>query len=272
MPDGRQLHKIAWTDFAKPDFPMGRGERLYMNHAGSQRCRWHAVADEHVLRKSAVKAILAAAAKAIDERGQFHLVISGGDTPRKIYRSLSTVQTDWSAWHIYFGDERCLPRSDSGRNSQMAAEAWLDVVPIPPDQVHSIAAELGALHAARLYAETLQSVADFDLVLLGLGEDGHTASLFPGHDWGTAAGAPDALAVFGAPKPPPERVSMSATRLSRARQVLFLISGESKREAVSRWRTGKTIPARAITPEAGVDVWVVSALFLPLASRDRADQ
>ncbi len=146
----------------------------------------------------------------------------------------------------------------------MAAEVWLDYVPIPAFQLHTIAAELGAIQAARLYADALQKIGDFDLVLLGLGEDGHTASLFPDHEWGTAPGSPDTLAVFDAPKPPPQRVSLSAARLSRARQVLFLVSGESKHRAVAEWRDGKDIPARAIIPAVGVDVLVESALLAPL--------
>jgi 6-phosphogluconolactonase len=134
-------------------------------------------------------------------------------------------------------------------------------VPIPQDQVHAIPAELGAEASALSYADTLRGVGDFDLVLLGLGEDGHTAGLFPGRDWGVAASAPDALAVFDAPKPPPQRVSLSAARLSRAREVLFLVEGVSKRDAVARWRMGASIPARSIHPHAGVDVLVESQLL-----------
>jgi 6-phosphogluconolactonase len=118
--------------------------------------------------------------------------------------------------------------------------------------------------AAQQYSTVLRAVGDFDLVLLGIGEDGHTASLFPGHDWGAAPGSPDTLAVFDAPKPPPQRVSLSAARLSRARQVIFLVSGESKRKAVEAWRAGKDIPAQAIRPAAGVDVLVESVLLEPL--------
>jgi 6-phosphogluconolactonase len=150
---------------------------------------------------------------------------------------------------------------DIERNSRMAADAWLNLVPIPQDQVHPIPAECGASAAALAYAETLRGVGDFDLVLLGLGEDGHTASLFPGRDWGVAPGAPDALAVFDAPKPPSQRVSLSAARLNRARAVLFLVEGESKRNAVAQWRVGADLPARAIHPEAGVDVLVESRLL-----------
>ncbi len=232
-------------------------------------CRWHAVSDAHELQRAAISALLDSAALAIQERGQFHIVLAGGNTPREIYHSLSTAETDWSAWHIYFGDERCLPQFDPARNSRMAQEVWFNNVPIPALQLHVIAGELGANEAARQYAAMLRAVGDFDLVLLGLGEDGHTASLFPGHDWGTAPGSWDALAVFDAPKPPPQRVSLSAARLCRTRQAIFLVSGESKHTAVANWRAGKNIPARAIRPEAGVDVLVESALLAPLALPDK---
>ena len=229
-----------------------------------QLCRWHAVSDAQALQQAAIETILASAAQAIHERGRFQIVLAGGNTPRAIYRGLCAAQTKWSAWHIYFGDERCLPSDDPARNSHMAAEAWLNGVPIPPVSVHTIPAELGASRAAEMYAETLRVVGEFDLVLLGLGEDGHTASLFPGHEWGVATGSPDTLAVFDAPKPQQQRVSLSAARLSRARQVKFLVSGESKHRVVAEWRAGKDIPARAIAPAAGVDVLVVAALLAPL--------
>jgi 6-phosphogluconolactonase len=227
--------------------------------------RWHEVPDRQALHQAALKSILDAATQAVAERGQFHLVLAGGETPRAIYRMLRDTQAGWGAWHVYFGDERCLPVDDPARNSRMAGEAWLDHVVVPTGQVHPIPAELGAEPAAAAYAATLHGVGDFDLVLLGLGEDGHTASLFPDHDWGTATSAPDALAILDAAKPPPERVSLSAARLSRARQVLFLVAGESKHTAVAAWRAHRNIPARAITPAAGVDVLLESTLLMPLA-------
>lgn len=236
-----------------------------MNCAELDLCRWHEIADIPALKKTAIEIILASAAQAIRQRGQFHIVLAGGSTPCGIYHELCATQTNWSAWHIYFSDERCVPPIDPARNSHMAAKVWLDRVPIPAVQVHVIPGELGAFEAARKYAETLRSVGDFDLVVLGLGEDGHTASLFPGHDWGAAPGSPDTLAVLDAPKPPSQRVSMSAARLSRARQVIFLISGEPKHRAVAEWRAGENIPARAIMPATGVDILVERALFLPLA-------
>ena len=225
--------------------------------------RWHKASDVQDLHDAALTAILDAEVLAIQHRGAFHLVISGGETPHKIYQQLRTVQTDWSKWHVYFSDERCLPKTDKNRNSRMAGEAWLDHVPIPENQIHVIPAEIGAPQAALRYAALLSTVKMFDLVLLGLGEDGHTASLFPNHEWGDKPDSPDTLAVIDAPKPPPHRVSLSATRLSCSRGVLFLVAGESKRSAVTDWRNGKSIPSRAISPLAGVDILIESDLLMP---------
>ena len=223
--------------------------------------RWFPVADVAELQRTACRRITDAAEHAIKQRSEFLIVLAGGDTPRDVYRLLREQNADWVRWNVYFGDERCLPAGDAKRNSKVAADAWLDHVPIPKDHVHLIPAEFGATAAALAYADRLRNVPEFDLVLLGLGDDGHTASLFPNHDWGTAADDSEVLAVFNAPKPPPERVSLSAARLSRAREVLFLIVGESKRDAIARWRRGENIPAQEIRPQAGVDVLVQSKLL-----------
>ncbi len=234
---------------------------IKQTEAGQAGVRWIKVTDTMALQEMAMQRILDAAARAIDQRGQFLIVLAGGITPAGVYRMLRAADTDWLRWHVYFGDERCLPVSDAERNSRMAADAWLDDVSIPRHQIHALPAELGPESAALAYSDTLRTVGDFDLVLLGLGEDGHTASLFPGHDWGVASNAPDVLAIFDAPKPPPQRVSLSARRLSRARAVLFLVEGQTKRNAVAQWRKGADIPARAIQPESGVDVLVQSMLL-----------
>lgn len=223
--------------------------------------RWLGVADAAALRDSACWRILEAAADAMQRRDRFTIVLAGGNTPQGVYRMLRGADTDWSRWQVYFGDERCLPTDNPERNSRMAAETWLDHVSIPKNQVHILPAEHGADAAAQAYANALRQVGDFDLVLLGLGEDGHTASLFPGHDWGADADAADTLAVLDAPKPPAQRVSLSARRLSRARAVLFLVTGEAKHDAVTRWRAGADIPARAIQPQAGVDVLAEAMLL-----------
>lgn len=221
--------------------------------------RWEVLPDAAAVAAEARRRVLSAAADAIRERGAFHVVLAGGGTPRLLYASLVNAPADWARWHVWFGDERVLPAGHPERNSLMARSAWLDHVPLPAGQIHAIPAELGLEAAVQAYAALLAAVGPFDLVLLGLGEDGHTASLFPGHDWGEAGTSPDVLAVRGAPKPPPERISLSARRLSRAREVLFLVTGEGKREAVARWRRGERLPAAAIRPAGGVTVLLDAA-------------
>lgn len=230
------------------------------SEAQSQTCRWHRYASLAELSRSAAERILQAARQAIERHGHFSIVLAGGSTPRQVYQLLRASDSDWSNWQVYFGDERCLPSDHPERNSRMAAEAWLDHVPIPPAQIHPIPAELGARRGAEAYAKIMAGMAaeedGFDLVLLGLGEDGHTASLFPGHEWGAEPDSPPVLAVLDAPKPPPQRVSLSAVRLSRAREAMFLVSGEGKQQALADWQAGKRIPALAITPPGEVDVFV----------------
>jgi 6-phosphogluconolactonase len=222
--------------------------------APSQQCRWHLYADAQAVQERACHIILRHAQQAIARNGEFRIVLAGGATPRALYTQLRHAQSQWRHWHIYFGDERCLPVDHAERNSVMADTAWLRHVDIPADQIHPIPAEKGAESGAAAYSDLLHAAGPFDLVLLGLGEDGHTASLFPGHDWGIEADTPPALAVLDAPKPPAQRVSLSAWRLSLARQVLFLVTGAGKRPAVTAWRQGKPIPAGAIQPPDGVDI------------------
>lgn len=231
------------------------------NNNQRQQCRWHGYPTTSTLEQAAAQIILDAAQQAIIDHHAFHLVLAGGTTPRRVYESLRTIITDWRKWHIYFGDERCLPAGHAERNSRMAAQAWLDHVSIPANQIHIIPAELGAETAARAYTQTLSKVALFDLVILGLGEDGHTASLFPQHDWGTTPDAPSAIAVHDALKPPPQRVSLTARRLSQTRHLIFLVSGATKNQAVMDWRNGVDIPAAAITPNSGVDIYLEDSLL-----------
>lgn len=223
-----------------------------------QRLRWTPLESADALADAAARRIREAAARAIAERGRFTIVLAGGDTPRAAYARLRAAAVDWRDWHVYFGDERCTAADDPQRNSRMAEDAWLAHVPIPRAHVHEIPAELGPVEGARRYAASLREVGSFDLVLLGLGEDGHTASLFPDDDAGLGVDAPDAVPVFAAPKPPPERVSLSARRLSRAEIVLFLVAGAGKAAAVQRWRGGEPIPAAFIRPPDGVDVLVAA--------------
>lgn len=220
--------------------------------ANDQLTRWFPFSSQDEINQATLKRILQSAEDAIVSRGKFTIVLAGGGTPKSVYALLRTANTDWSKWHIYYNDDRCLPVDHPDRNSLMAAQTWLNHVSIPASQIHDIPTELGPIEGAKAYAKTLAGLDDFDLVLLGLGEDGHTASLFPGHTWDDSV---DAFPVFDAPKPPAERVSISAARLSRAREVIFLVTGSGKQEAVDNWRNGVAIPATVITPKSGVDVY-----------------
>jgi 6-phosphogluconolactonase len=220
----------------------------------SQLCRWHEFDSKVGMEQAANRFILETAKRAIAARGIFRIVLAGGNTPRHVYRTLCTADTDWSAWHIYYGDERCLPAENPGRNSYMASAEWLDHVAIPSKQIHLIRGELGPEMAAANYEQELEKVDEFDLVLLGLGEDGHTASLFPGGAWEHAKKLPAVIPVHDSPKPPSQRVSLSPGRLSRAARILYIVSGKDKHDAVMRWRAGAPIPASRIIPPAGADV------------------
>lgn len=226
-------------------------------NAAPQQSRWHVFPTIGELEDAAVASILAAADEAIVAHGAFHLVLAGGTTPRYIYEALRAEKANWRQWHIWFGDERCLPPEHPERNSRMAMVSWLAHVPIPATQIHAIPTEQGAEAASHAYAELLKDVPKFDLVLLGLGEDGHTASLFPLQEWERAIAWPPVLPVHDAPKPPPDRVSLSPERLSASRAVLFLVSGEGKAYAVRDWRDGVAIPASRVLGDV-TDIYVDS--------------
>ena len=227
------------------------------------KTRWHLAADMDDWLAQALAWVGRAEAKALAQRGTFHIVLAGGGTPRLIYQALAKEPHDWGRWQVWFGDERCLPPDDPERNSAMAHASLLEGTAIAPTQFHAIPAEQGPEIAATEYGAQLADIGAFDLVLLGLGEDGHTASLFPGHEWGTLPGAPDALPIHDAPKPPPERVSLSAHRLAQAHEVLFLVTGAGKRDAIARWRAGESLPASAIRPIGGVDVLLTTDSLPP---------
>lgn len=228
---------------------------------GKRMVRWQWFGSDAEVINAARRIISQAAIEAIEAQGTFRLVLAGGTTPRAVYQTLRELDTDWASWHLYFGDERVLPADHPDRNSKMAQDAWLAHVPIPTHQIHPMPTEQGLQAAGAAYAQLLSDVTEFDLVLLGLGEDGHTASLFPDHDLGAAADSPDVLLVRDAPKPPPERLSLSANRLARTRQVLFLVTGAGKSEAVARWKNGEPIPAAAIHCSNGVDVLLDAAAW-----------
>lgn len=201
--------------------------------------------------------IAASASEAINLRGVFHLVLAGGETPRRCYEKLRELVMDWNHVHLYLGDERCLPKGDDQRNETMIRSALLEHITIPAANVHFIPSELGADAAAAAYATTLSQIAAPDMVLLGMGEDGHTASLFPDNP-ATESELP-VVPVFNAPKLPPERVSFGMTTLNKVEQKIFLVAGAGKRNALGAMSQGILLPAaRVVNAE-----WHIDRMSLP---------
>ena len=187
---------------------------------------------------------------AIAERGLFRVALAGGETPRAIHEALAGSKIDWSRVQVTFGDERCVPPEDADSNYRMAKESLFDRVPIPAGNVFRIRGEIAPEEAAREYESKLAAVAArggetryvHDLVLLGMGPDGHTASLFPGSPALDEA-VRNVIPATG-PKPPPQRITMTFPLLNAARKVCFLVKGAEKLSLVEQIVGGdETLPA-----------------------------
>jgi 6-phosphogluconolactonase len=185
------------------------------------------VADAEAAAERAAEVLATALAGARTIHGVAHAALAGGSTPRRAYELLGPLLEDWRDVHLWFGDERCVPPDDPESNARLVAEA-LDA---PGATVHRVPGELGPDAAAQAYAAELGDTV-LDVALLGLGEDGHTASLFPSSPALQAAGA--TVAVRDAPKPPPKRVSLTFATLNAARRIVLLTTGAGKAEALAR--------------------------------------
>jgi 6-phosphogluconolactonase len=205
-----------------------------------------------------------AAGRAVADHGRFAVALSGGGTPRRLYTLLAQPPyvhaVDWSRVHVFFADERFVPPDDPDSNLLLARETLLDRVPIPPGNIHPMPTEgAGPEACAARYAETLEAffaapLPRFDLILLGMGPDGHTASLFPGRpDYpGSVA------AVHGSPKFPPVRLTLTLDAINRASQVIFLATGADKAGPVRKvFEGGAAASLPAARVEAGRTVWLV---------------
>ena len=204
----------------------------------------HPCVDADAVAQFAATAVIEAAGAAIAARGVFHWALAGGTTPKRCYELLREAEIAWPNVHVWFGDERCLPAGDAGRNDLMADKALLNHVPIPETQVHRMAAELGPEVAAEQYEALLAAAPAMDLILLGIGEDGHTASLFPGNP-----GLDDhrlAIPVYNSPKPPSERVSMGYSVFNAAHRCLIMVSGKGKAAAMAHIRSGERLPVARV--------------------------
>jgi len=182
--------------------------------------------------------VAAAAAMEIAEalgEGARTLVLAGGTTPQRCYELLAGIDVVWGRVSILFGDERCVPPHHPDSNYRMVRAALLDRV--APATVYRMPAELGPDEGAALYAHVVAAVAPLDVVVLGIGEDGHTASLFPGHPALQAQGF--AVGIRDSPKPPPQRVTLTLNALQTARRVIILATGAGKADAVAKAKRGE---------------------------------
>ncbi len=223
------------------------------------------------LARGAAETITGFLAEALRKDSTASLVLSGGRTPRNVYAQMESGplrgRLDWSRLHLFWGDERCVPPSSPESNYGMARETLLARVPVPPENVHRIEGEIEPRTAAAAYEQEIRTVFSlkdgelpvFTVLLLGLGGDGHTASLFPG----TAALAERRRLVIDvhAPAVPADRITLTLPVINNARHILFLVEGKEK-AAIVRRVTGDPragFPAQLVVPGSGTLTWLLES-------------
>jgi 6-phosphogluconolactonase len=225
--------------------------------------------DAEAVARAATETFARLASEAVGERGTFSVALSGGTTPRRVYELLAGEEfrdaVQWPKVHVFFGDERTVPPDHAESNYRMASEALLSRVPVPSENVHRIEGLGDAAANASDYESVMRGFFGdvewprFDLVLLGMGDDGHTASLFPN----TAAleesrvwVAPNWVEKLGA-----WRITLTAPAINAARRVVFLITGASKAERLREVLNGvhdpSRLPSQIIRPRDGALRWYV---------------
>jgi 6-phosphogluconolactonase len=226
--------------------------------------------DVIALAGAAAVHIMEIASRALLDRGFFTIALAGGSTPKAAYALLTNVPMDWERMHIFWGDERCVPPEHSDSNFRMACGAFLESIDIPKENIHRVSGELPAGQAAEAYEDELRlffpkvEFPVFDLILLGLGADGHTASLFPGSPaveerrrWVAA------VEHRHPPEPLVDRVTLTLPVINAARQVTFLVSGADKAESLKGILTPAAgqaeprLPAQLVQPSDGSLLWLV---------------
>jgi len=187
----------------------------------------------------------------VNKKGECHVVLPGGSTPARCLELLAEKPLQWQHIHWYPGDERCYPAGHVERNDTMITEKLFLQQKHNIENFHPVPAELGPELGAENYSVMLETIDGLDIVLLGMGEDGHTASLFPGNK--ALDDTRSAVPVYDAPKPPAERISLSLNLLRSADECIVIATGDNKREALAEVRTGALLPISLIEP----DIWFV---------------
>lgn len=226
--------------------------------------------DVGALAETAARLFMESAGTAIAQRGRFSVALAGGSTPLRLYDLLAwdpfASGIDWKRTHLFWGDERCVSPAHIDSNFQQAQVQLLSKLEVPARNIHRIHAEIGANQAADLYQEELRHFFGkdpvFDLILLGIGPDGHIASLFPG----TAALEETRRWVVGVPHstpPPPlvDRVSLTLPVINAAHLVMFLVAGAGKAQIMEQvtasHQEGTLLPAQRVNPLQGRMIWLV---------------
>jgi 6-phosphogluconolactonase len=227
--------------------------------------------DPSALARAAAERFIRLAAEAIAAGGQFSVGLSGGSTPRALFALLATAeyarQVDWPNTHFFWGDERCVPPDHPDSNYRMARELLLEHVPLPAENIHRMHGETEPEQAAAEYEQILRmffapeepALPRFDVLLQGLGEDGHTASLFPG----TRALYERARWVMDnyVPRLDMWRITLTTTAINAAARVIFLVEGHNKAETLRAVLRGPHLPekypAQFIQPVDGELIWMV---------------
>jgi 6-phosphogluconolactonase len=217
----------------------------------------------------AARSFIEIANKSIEERGRFLTALSGGSTPMRLYELLGNQfqnEVDWSCAHFFWGDERCVPVDDAGNSYGLTKKVLFDKINIPDENIHRVLSELAPDSAAREYAHTLKLFAEpplawprFDLVLLGMGDDGHTASLFPNSS--VDVDSPTMAVTANYQGRPANRVTLTEMVLNSSRNIVFLVTGKSKAETLNRVINGayqpEQLPAQRVAPTDGNLIWLV---------------
>ncbi len=194
----------------------------------------------------------------VSEKGQCHVVLPGGSTPARCLELLAEKPLPWKNIHWYPGDERCYPAGHAERNDTMIADKLFSLREHVIDNFHIIPAELGPELGAEHYAKLIDATGGFDIVVLGMGEDGHTASLFPGNV--ALDDKRSVVPVYNAPKPPDERISIGLTMLRNAAECIVIATGKNKREALTKLKEGAVLPVGLVE----ANIWLIDEAAAPV--------
>ena len=225
--------------------------------------------DLEELSRAAANIFVEQASQSIAERNRFLVSLNGGSTPTRLFQLLATdyrEKVDWNKVHVFWGDERCVPPDDSGSSYGQARDILLSHVLIPNSNIHRIQGEFGPAEASKDYSLTLKGFATpplewprFDLVYLGMGEDGHTASLFPGSPVDVIERTMPVTVHYQ--DRPANRVTLTPIVFNEARMIVFMATGEKKAltlaEVLSERYNPALYPAQRIDPESGRLIWLV---------------